>query len=80
MSDSRKILPRGRGLDQITHLGSFQSVALMISLLSLPLVGAASPQLRLTELILVVKDLLEPKATDLPVGDSQSCHQEHPNV
>lgn len=52
LSGSRKTLPRGRGLNQITHLGSFQSAALMISLFPLPQVGAASPQLRLIGIIM----------------------------
>lgn len=80
LSDSRKILPRGRGMDQMIHLGSFQSAALMISLLPLLLVRAASLQLRFIELILVVKDLPGSKATALPMGDSQLCQEDHPNI
>lgn len=80
LSDSRKILPSGRGPDHMIHLDSFQSEALMISLLPLPLVRAASLQLRIIELILVVKDLPGSKATALPMGDSQPCQQDHPNI
>lgn len=50
----------------MTYLGSFQSAALMISLFPLPL----------PRLLLGISQA--PKATALPVGDSQLCQQDHP--